>query len=115
MEQLSDPMGVVEIAGLMLGSSVLASVVTALLRKKTDVFSVMSAAYEKLGTRVTALETKLADVEKQLGDERTEHARSRDLLRIALRHIRDIVAWGSSDRSTPLPDPPKELLDQEVV
>lgn len=107
-----------------LGSTVAATAITALVTRRKDVVSGFLDAYGKLGERVVKLETRLDHVEEKYGAERdahehtradleierTEHAHTRSRLRIAIDHVLEVVAWGRSDRSKPLPEPPNELV-----
>lgn len=58
-----------------------------------------------------ALDKRIYDLESELNNEKEGHRATRELLRIALRHIRAILVWSAGPRDTPLPDPPDELLD----
>ncbi|PVB27854.1 hypothetical protein D2E92_02035 [Mycobacteroides abscessus] len=99
-----------EVVGLIAGSSLLSSLGVALLSRKSNTFSKFTEAYEALADRVTKLEEKLETVEGALEVERDQHSKARDLLRIALRYIRDVLSWGVGDRQHPLPEPPPELF-----
>lgn len=101
---------VAEVVGLIAGSSLLSSLGVALLSRKSNTFSKFTEAYEALADRVTKLEEKLETVEGALEVERDQHSKARDLLRIALRYIRDVLSWGVGDRAHPLPEPPSELF-----
>lgn len=103
-------MNVAEVVGLIAGSSLLSSLGVALLSRKSNTFSKFTEAYEALADRVTKLEEKLETVEGALEVERDQHSKARDLLRIALRYIRDVLGWGVGDRIHPLPEPPPELF-----
>lgn len=99
-----------ELFGLLIGSSALSAGVTAFATRKATMLTAFTGAYTALAKRVTDLETRLGELESKLGSERELHSRTRELLRIAVRHIRDVIAWGASDRAAPLPPPPAELL-----
>lgn len=103
-------MSTAELVAIVASSQVVAQLASSLLTRRTNTFAVFTGAYEALAQRVTALETKLAEVEGKLGTERSDHERTRGLLRLAVGHIRAVVAWGAGDRSSPLPEPPRELM-----
>ncbi len=103
-------MNAAEVIALIAGSSLLSSIAVALLARRNDTFSKFTEAYGKLAGRVTDLEVRLETVEGQLNTERQQHSRARELLRVSLRHIRDVIAWGIGDRQRPLPTPPVELF-----
>ncbi len=48
--------------------------------------------------RIGALERELQTVKDALMDEQRQHAATRELLRIAMRHIRDMLSWLGSAR-----------------
>ncbi|QTF82032.1 hypothetical protein SEA_FEFFERHEAD_32 [Mycobacterium phage Fefferhead] len=102
----------VELIGMLAGSSVLSAVAGGLLARRRDTFAVFTDAYEALAVRVTTLEQKLESVEAALGNERSEHDRTKHLLRIAVEHIRAVIVWGVTDRKADLPVPPAELMVQ---
>lgn len=79
---------------------------------EVDRFEAFTEAYKALAERVKTVEEKLDLVEKSLESERTEHQRTRGLLRVALKHIRDVVEWSAGDRHTTIPIPPPELMGQ---
>jgi|SRR5690606_6837801 len=101
-----------ELAVAVLGSTAAGSFVTALFTRRSTALTAFADAYDSLARRVTDLETSLARVEKSLQLERENHERTRNLLRLALRHIRDVLTWGASERNDPLPDPPNELISE---
>lgn len=101
-----------EIAAAMLGSTAAGSVVTALFTRRSTALTAFADAYDALAKRVTDLETSLTRVEQSLKDEQLNHERTRNLFRLALRHIRDVVTWGASERDKPLPVPPAELTSE---
>lgn len=74
------------------------------------------AGLEKLAAgqdkRISALERELDSVKTSLVAEQQQHAETRELLRIAMRHIRDMLAWVGGDRSSPPPRVPDELTHQ---
>jgi len=101
-----------EVITVVTGSSVLSSGITALAGRRASTFAVFTDAYDKLAKRVGDLETKLGSVEVQLDTEKEQHRKTRNLLRTALGHIRDVVAWGAGARTTALPAPPADLLSE---
>lgn len=71
------------------------------------------AAYSaELRQHTKQLSERLSTVERRLDETEKQAQTSEYLLRIALRHIRDLVAWGVGPRTEPMPEPPTELLDQ---
>lgn len=98
--------------GIIAGSSVLSSAVTALVARRRDTFEVLTTAYDKLGERVIRLEVRLEDIEKDLGAERAEHEHTKSKLRRAMDFIRTVMVWGATERVEPLPVPPAELMVQ---
>lgn len=62
--------------------------------------------------RIAALERELATVKDALLVEQQQHAATRELLRIAMRHIRDMLSWLGSDRGMEPPAVPDELTHQ---
>lgn len=102
----------IELVGLLAGSNVLSVVCGGMLAKRKDTFAVFTDAYEALAVRVTTLEQKLESVEAALGVERTQHDQTKHLLRVAVEHIRAVIAWGVTDRTADLPVPPASLMVQ---
>lgn len=62
--------------------------------------------------RIGALERELQTVKDALLVEQQQHAATRELLRIAMRHIRDMLSWLVSDRGGDPPAVPDELTHQ---
>lgn len=62
--------------------------------------------------RIAALEQELQTVKTALVAEQQQHAETRELLRIAMRHIRDMLSWLGSDRGSEPPAVPDELTHQ---
>lgn len=109
-------MGIAEILGIIAGSSGLGAAVTHFLSRKNadramkvSEFKVITDEWNELHG---ALKERLDALERSLITEREEHSATRRLLTVALRHIRDIVAWGAGDRRGPMPEPPAELMRQ---
>jgi len=84
-----------------------------------------SSNIDKFTAIVNALDFRIADLEREtqavkilLKEEQAEHRRTAALLRIALRHIRDVVAWDKTrawheaTSPTPMPALPDELLGE---
>lgn len=101
-----------EWGGMIAGSTVLASTVTALATRRPSMIKAFTDSYRELTQRLASVEAKVETLESTLNEERTEHSRTRDVLRVALRHIRDVVAWGAGPRLTELPPPPAELVKE---
>ncbi|MGB5794442.1 MAG: hypothetical protein WBH51_01470 [Mycolicibacter algericus] len=101
-----------EVIAALAGSSVLSSAITAVVMRRPAMVEAFTESYGKLAQRVTTLEGKVSTLEAALDSEKGEHSKTRDLLRLALRHIRDILAWGAGDRTGPLPDPPEGILHE---
>lgn len=74
--------------------------------------AVMNELNGCLEKRVEALERELATVKDALLKEQEQHAATRELLRIAMRHIRDMLSWLGSDRAGEPPEVPDELTHQ---
>ncbi|OIN80852.1 hypothetical protein [Mycobacterium malmoense] len=72
-------------------------------------FKAITAAHEG---RIDDLEREVGDLKADLNLERGQHTETQGMLRIALRHIRALVVWGAGPRTTPMPEPPPELLEQ---
>lgn len=62
--------------------------------------------------RISDLEKDVGTLKLELSIEKDGHKVTRKLLGIALRHIRAVQGWSTTDRSTPIPEPPTELTDQ---
>lgn len=104
-----------ELLALALGSNVLTAAVTTAMTKglskrsvKVDEFDVITDKWAELHK---TLEGRVTELERSLGNEEKEHETTRNMLRVALRHIRDVVAWSAGTRLTSIPEPPAELLD----
>lgn len=110
-------------AGVAAVSAVIAAVVTGWAARRgaadanrVDAFEASVTGLEKLvaaqDVRITALERELSTVKAALLVEQQQHSGTRELLRIAMRHIRDMLAWVGGDRSSPPPRVPDELTHQ---
>lgn len=73
-----------------------------------DRFEAITTAFE---IRINDLEESLKGLKTDLGTEKVEHNETRELLRIALRHIRAVIIWSAGPQTEPVPYPPSELLD----
>lgn len=109
-------MGVVETALLTVVAPLIAALIGAAWGRRSskeanDIAS-FSALVDGFAKRVDTLEDEVRELKRSLGKEQDEHRRTRQLLGVALRHIRDIVAWSLGDRLLPIPVPPQELLEQ---
>jgi hypothetical protein len=62
--------------------------------------------------RIGSLEREVEIVKGALLDEQQQHAATRELLRIAMRHIRDMLSWLGGDRTAEPPNVPDELTHQ---
>ncbi len=111
------------VTGVSAVSAIIAAVVTGWAARRTaadahrvDAFEASLTGMEKLiaaqDIRITALERELVTVEEALIAEQLQHAATRELLRIAMRHIRDMLSWLGGDRSSVPPAIPEELTHQ---
>jgi septal ring factor EnvC (AmiA/AmiB activator) len=64
------------------------------------------------GVRLESLESDLVAVKTALVDERKQHNETRELLRVAMRHIRDMLSWLGGNRADAPPTVPDELTHQ---
>jgi len=84
-----------------------------------------SSSIDRFAAIVNALDARIADLEREvqtvkslLKEEQVAHHRTAALLRVALRHIRDVVAWDKTRAwqevisPTPMPAVPDELLGE---
>lgn len=109
-------MNVWSFLGLLVGAAgLIGSVLTAALTHhsqgkavEVDRFEAITKALEG---RIKDLEDSLRELKEELKGEREEHHETRELLRIALRHIRAVIVWAAGPQTEPLPLPPHELLD----
>lgn len=101
-----------EWAGLIAGSSVLSSAVTAIATRRPSMAKVFADNYRDVVERLTKVEARLDTVEKELDSERKEHGVTRESLRVALRWIREAVAWAAGPRHTEFPPPTPELMKE---
>jgi hypothetical protein len=76
---------------------------------EVDRFEAITKAHEG---RIEDLEREVGTLKTDLGHECDQHAETQRMLRMALRHIRVMVVWGTGPRTQPMPEPPVELLDQ---
>lgn len=94
----------------------LAAIVTAVLSRrssqeanKVDQFQAITDALEK---RIEVLERELGTVKTALVDEQTRHGETRELLRVAMKHIRDMLSWLGGNRAAEPPTVPDALTHQ---
>lgn len=111
-------MGIAELIGIIAGSNVLTAAITAWLQGRTtrrtvkvDEFKAITDEWNELHN---ALKERVGTLEISLQGEQNAHEETRSLLRVALRHIRDVVAWSVGDRKTAIPEPPKELMEKVI-
>lgn len=122
-------MSIAELFALIAGSNVLTAAITTWMTRglskrsvKVDEFKVITDEWAELHAvltrqlgelsgQVNLLKGRATELERSLGSEQKEHETTRRLLRAALRHIRDVVAWSAGDQSAPIPAPPDELLE----
>lgn len=97
-------MNVAEVVALVVGSLAFSEAVKYLLVGRRTV------RLDEFKTITTELRKDVDGLKRSLKEEESEHAKTRELLRVALRHIRDVIAWGQGDRKRPLPEPPDELV-----
>lgn len=69
-------------------------------------------SYTDLAQRLASVEAKVQTLEGTLSDERKEHSRTKELLRTALRHIREVTAWAAGPRIAEPPAAPAELVKE---
>jgi hypothetical protein len=98
-----------ELIAIVLGSNIISTVITTIATRQTTAFKAFTDAYQALAARVMKLEDEIQTVEKNLEREQEEHSRTRELLRISLRHIRDVLEWSAGSRERPIPAVPAEL------
>lgn len=101
-----------ELGGLLLGSNVLSTTATAMVTRRPSMAKVFAENYRDVIERLTKVEARLDSVEKELADERSAHSQTKDLLRSALRHIREFTAWLNGPRHSEAPQTPQELVTQ---
>lgn len=117
---MSEPVVTTAIAAI---AAVISAIITAVLARRTgaatnrvDAVEVTVTGMEKLvaaqDKRIGSLERELATVKDALLVEQQQHAATRELLRIAMRHIRDMLSWLGSDRAAAPPAVPDELTHQ---
>ncbi len=117
---MSDP---AVIASVSAAAALAAAVITAILGRRSsseantiDRFEASLAGLKTIvdaqGRRIDDLEQELTTVKSSLVDEQKQHAATRELLRIALRHIRDMLSWLGGDRAADPPIVPDELTHQ---
>lgn len=111
------------IAAVSAVSALAAAVVSALIARRSagdanriDAFEASLAGMEKVAAaqdkRIGALERELETVKGALLVEQQQHSATRELLRIAMRHIRDMLSWLGGDRNVAPPTVPDELMHQ---
>lgn len=110
-------------AAVSAAAAIIAATIAAVLARRTgvdnnrvDAVEVAVGGMEKLVDaqehRIGALERELQTVKDALMVEQQQHASTRELLRIAMRHIRDMLSWLGSDRGSAPPAVPDELTHQ---
>ena len=113
----------VVIAAVSAVSAVIAAITTGLFARRSagdanriDAFAASLAGMEKLVSsqdkRIDTLERELETMKGALEREQQQHAATRELLRIAIRHIRDMLSWLGGDRAAAPPPVPDELTHQ---
>ncbi|MCA2331645.1 hypothetical protein JF714_14455 [Mycobacterium avium] len=100
----------VEWAGLVAGSSVLSASVTAVASRRPSMAKVFAENYRDVVERLAKVETRLDVVERERDAERQDHGQTKEILRAALRWIREAVAWAAGPRHTDFPPPAPELM-----
>lgn len=111
------------IASVSACAAVIAAVVTAVLGRRNvrdtnrvDEFEAALAGLKEViaaqGKRLEAVETELGTVKSALVAEQAQHNETRELLRIAMRHIRDMLSWLGGDRKADPPPVPDQLTHQ---
>lgn len=106
----------IDTAALIFGSggfgALLAAAVNWLNNRRQVRVSEFEAITAALNTRIDDLQEQVDGLEESLADEKREHGATRKRLRAALRHIRAMMAWLGTDRSSDPPDVPQELVDE---
>lgn len=108
------------IAAVSAAAAVTAAVITAAIGRrsasdanKVDIFEAslagLQSVLEAQDKRIGDLENELGSVKLSLVSEQREHSATRELLRIALKHIRDMIGWLGGDRTADPPAVPDEL------
>lgn len=114
---MSDPAIVAVVSAV---AALAAAVITAVLGRrsaseanKIDMFEANLNGMEKIveaqGLRIESLEREVDTVKRALVTEQEQHAATRELLRIAMKHIRDMLSWLGGDRRGAPPEVPDEL------
>ena len=120
---------VIDILLTVLGSTALGGWMGSILARRSareandiEKFRLFIEAYQQLAGRVTGVEKQLSTVNTELAAERNahkaarvEHQRVRDLLRLALQHIQNVITWSVGDRVAPIPVPPRDLIEKGAI
>lgn len=102
----------VELWGALLGSNVVSSAATAIVSRRPSMAKVFAENYRDVIERLTQVEARVDSLEKELDNERSAHGLTKDILRSALRHIREFTAWLNGPRHSEAPATPAELLKE---
>jgi hypothetical protein len=108
------------VAAVSAVAAIAAAVITAILGRRSaseanriDAFEAsldgLGKVVEAQDKRIKSLESELGTVKTALVDEQQQHGATRELLRLALKHIRYMRAWLAGDRSGEPPWVPDEL------
>lgn len=118
------------IAGVAAVASVIGAAITAILGRRNvhdanrvdefeatidgmkEIIAGLKEVLTAQGVRLSGVEEELGTVKTALVTEQKQHSETRELLRIALRHIRDMLVWLGGDRDTEPPAVPDELTHQ---
>jgi len=101
-----------EWVSLAAGSSVLSAAVTAVAARRPSMAKVFAENYRDVVERLAKVETRLDTVERERDAERQEHGFTKEMLRSALRWIREALAWAAGPRLTEFPPAPPELMKE---
>jgi len=104
------------IVALMLGSGGFGALFTAAVnawqQRRTVRLDEFQKIVDALNARIDDLQEEVDKLKQDLNSERLAHEDTRRRFRIALRHIRAMLAWLGTDRTTEPPAVPRELLDE---
>lgn len=95
---------------MIAGSGGLSAAITAMLSRRPSMAAVFAENYRDVVERLTKVEARVDTLEGELSEERKGHGLTREMLRVALRFIHDVVAWAAGPRITEPPAPPADLM-----
>lgn len=117
---MSDPLIIAVVAAVAsIGGMTITAVIGRRNARDANRVDEFEAALAGLKEVIAGLRVRVGDVETELGTvkvalvaEQQQHAATRELLRIAMRHIRDMLSWLGGDRHAAPPTVPDELTHQ---